>query len=253
MNTPETPNPPPLPPKPPFQPAPARPTHIDDRFELRPMEGPHHPFAVVEALLKSPGRILFELRGIRAAAIGAALFLITFLCLAVYGTVAGSLTGGAQLWIAPVKILLGSALCALICLPSLFIFLCLGGADVKLRSVAGNLLASVSLTALLLLGFAPIAWVFSQSTDSIALMASLHLAFWLIALGFGLRLIGGGSRTSKVWVVIYVIVCLQMMTALRPIVGHADTFLPKEKQFFLMHMAETLHGGETNPKPGAIR
>jgi hypothetical protein len=206
------------------------------------MEGPGHPLAVVEALLKSPGRVLFELRGVRAAAVGGALFLIGVLCLAVYGVVTGSLSGGEQLWIAPVKILLGSALCALICLPSLFIFLCLGGADVKLRSVAGNLLASVALTALLLLGFAPVAWVFSQSTDSVALMAALHLIFWGIALGFGLRLIGGGSRTSKVWIGIYIVVCLQMMTALRPIVGKSATFLPTEKQFFLAHMAETLNG-----------
>jgi hypothetical protein len=212
------------------------------------MEGSRHPLAVVESLLKHPGRILFELRGVHAAAIGGALFLIALVCLAVYGVVTGSLSGGSQLFLAPAKILLGSALCALICLPSLFIFLCLGGADVKLRSVAGNLLASVSLTALLLLGFAPVAWVFSQSTDSVALMACLHLVFWAIALAFGLRLIGGGSRTSKVWIAIYVVVCLQMMTALRPIVGHADTILPTEKKFFLVHMGETLNGGKALPK-----
>lgn len=249
MNTPENPTPPPLPPKPPLQGAPSKPLPPEDRFELRPMEGPHHPFAVVEALLKSPGRILFELRGTRSAAIGGALFLIGALCLTVYGLVTGSLSGGSQLWIAPVKILLGSALCALICLPSLFIFLCLGGADAKLRFVAGNLLASVSLTALLLLGFAPVAWVFSQSTDSVGLMAALHLGFWAIALVFGLRLIGGGSRTSTVWVIIYTVVCLQMMTALRPIVGKADTFLPTEKKFFLAHMVETLAGNAPPKTP----
>lgn len=244
MNTPEnesrpqpTPPPPPLPtPQP------------DERFVLRPMESPIQPFSVVEALLKHPGRILFELRGTHAAKICVSLLVTALVCLGVYGVVAGSLTGGAQLFEAPAKILLGSFLCALICLPSLFIFLCLGGADVKLRSVAGNLLASVSLTSLLLLGFAPVAWVFSQSTDSIAFMAVLHLVFWTIALAFGLRLIGGGPRTSKVWVGIYIIVCLQMMTALRPIIGHSDTFLPKEKQFFLMHMAETLNGGKPLPK-----
>ena len=252
MNTSENPTPPPLPPKPPFQAAAPRPVPGEDRFELRPMEGAHHPLAVVEALLKSPGRILFELRGARAATVSVALLLIAFLCLAVYGVVTGSLVGGAQIWIAPVKILLGSALCALICLPSLFIFLCLGGDDAKLRSVAGNLLASVSLTALLLLGFAPVAWVFSQSTDSVALMAALHLIFWAIALAFGLRLIGGGSRTSKVWIAIYIVVCLQMMTALRPIVGKTETLLPTEKKFFLAHMVETLNG-RPFPKTEPVR
>lgn len=238
MNTPET--TPPVPQPPPF----------DERFLPRPIEGPCHPFAVVEALLKHPGRILHELRGKRAAAIGAALFLVALPCLAVYGVVTGSLTGGTQLFIAPAKILLGSVLCALICLPSLFIFLCLGGADVKLRTVASELLASVSLTALLLIGFAPVAWVFSQSTEAIALMATLHLVFWVIALWFGLRLIGrsSGSRTSTVWIGIYVIVCLQMMTALRPIIGYSPTFLPTEKKFFLAHMVETL---SAKPAPKA--
>jgi len=218
------------------------PIHPDERFLLRTMESAPHPLAIVEALLKYPGRILHELRANRATAVCVGLLLVAAPCFALYGVVVGSLSGGEQLWLAPAKILIGSALCALICLPSLFIFLCLGGADVKLRCVAGELLASVALTSLLLIGFAPVAWVFSQSTNSIALMATLHLIFWAIAIGFGLRLIGrtGGSRTSRVWIGIYVVVCLQMMTALRPIVGRSDTFLPAEKKFFLAHAIETV-------------
>lgn len=241
MNTPENPTPPPLPsPSPSETPAPVRP---DERFGLRPMEGSCHPLSVMEALLKHPGRVLFELRGARGRTTAAALFLTASVCLGVYGVVAGSVTGGAQLMIAPVKILLGAALCAIICLPSLFIFLCLGGVDARLRTVAGHLLAAVTLTALLLIGFAPVAWVFSQSTDSLGFMAALHIAFWAIAVAFGLRLIGVGSRTSKIWIAIYLVVCLQMMTALRPILGTADTFLPKEKKFFLVHAFETLSAG----------
>ena len=231
MNTPEN-TTDPVPPPPP----------ADERFLHRAIDGPCHPFAVVETLLKQPGRILFELRGNRAATVCAGLCLVGAVCLAIYGIVAGSLTGGEQLLFAPVKILLGSILCAVICLPSLFIFLCLGGADVKLRSVAGELLASVALTSLLLLGFAPVAWVFSQSTDSVALIAVLHLIFWAIALCFGLRIIGRRSagRSSRIWIAIYVVVCLQMMTALRPILGRSTTVFPSEKKFFLTHMMETL-------------
>jgi len=33
---------------------------------------------------------------------------------------------------------------------------------------------------------------------------------------------------------------VQMTTALRPIIGKADTFLPVQKQFFLMHWAECM-------------
>lgn len=242
---PDRPAPPPaVPPKPLPEPPPIPPGAApgEARFARRPIDGAVHMLTVVEALLKHPGRILHEIGGARAGAVCLALGLTALLCLAIYGVVAGSLSGGSQLLIAPVKILLGSILCVFICLPSLFIFLCLGGTDVKFRTVAGELLAAVSLTALMLIGFAPVAWVFSQSTDSILLMGFLHLVFWSISLYFGLRLIGSssGSRMSGVWIAIYVVVCLQMMTALRPIVGRSDTFLPGEKKFFFVHMLETM-------------
>jgi hypothetical protein len=65
---------------------------------------------------------------------------------------------------------------------------------------------------------------------------------------FGLRLleamghlIGSTSRNHlKFWSVIFIVVCLQMMTTLRPIVGTSDRFLPREKKFFLTHWSETL-------------
>ena len=39
----------------------------------------------------------------------------------------------------------------------------------------------------LLIGFAPVAWVFSQSTDSIFMMGLLHFCFWLVALWWTLN------------------------------------------------------------------
>lgn len=238
-------------PTPPPLPEPKR----DPRFDSLPMESTN-PMATVEALLKFPGRILFELKSGRMS-VAAGLVLIATICLCVYGVVAGSLSGGAQLWVAPAKIMVGSAVCVLICLPSLYIFLCLSGADVSLRAVSGELLAMVSLMALLLIGFAPVAWVFSQSTDSIGLMAFLHLMFWAVALSFGAAMLrGSGAGTSRagtrVWMMIYVVVCLQMMTALRPIVGTADTFLPTSKKFFLTHMAEVTGLQKAEPESTRI-
>ena len=45
----------------------------------------------------------------------------------VYGVVVGKFSGGAQLWIAPAKIAVGTILSILICLPSLYIFTCRAG------------------------------------------------------------------------------------------------------------------------------
>ncbi len=223
----------------------------DHRYDLEPMDVAPSSMSVIEALLKRPGRVLFELDGGRATTVIKALLLPTTLGLVVYGLVAGSLTGGEQFWIAPAKILVGSSLAALICLPSLYIFLCLGGADVGAKAVGGMLAAAVCLTALLLVGFAPVAWVFSQSTDSVAFMGALHLVFWLVAVVFGVRLLGdagrrvwgGGNGGLGVWMIIYIVVSLQMMTALRPIIGTADTLLPTEKRFFLSHLVETMNRG----------
>src|SRR5262249_2490182 len=104
------------------------------------------------------------------------------------------------------------------------------------------------LGALLLIGFAPIAWIFSQSTDSVAFTAALHIGLWAIGIMFGLRLLegmghllGGSARNHlKLWSVIFIVVSLQMMTTLRTIVGTSDRFLPTEKKFFLTNGAEPL-------------
>lgn len=235
MNPTETPStPPPLP----------RP-----RFTFEPMTD-RTPRTVLETLLKHPGRILYELQRDERPALALWLLLFALLGMAIYGVVVGTFAGGTQLLIAPAKLVLGTFLSVLICLPSLYIFTCLGGIDARLRTVAGVLFGAVCLSALLLIGFAPVAWIFSQSTDSVALMGTLHLLFWLIGLLFGLRLIDGIVRLLggtdggqlKTWTVIFVVVCLQMTTTLRPIVGHAERFFPAEKQFFLAHWFESLGG-----------
>ena len=226
----------------------SKPSSIPGRFAFEPMpDGAAAPL-VIEALLKFPGRIIHELQNNWRAALPLWLLSFALLGMLAYGVVVGSFSGGAQLWIAPAKIAMGTMLSILICLPSLYIFTCLSGIDAQLRTVTGVLFAAVSLGALLLIGFAPIAWIFSQSTDSAAFMAALHIALWAIGITFGLRLLdamghllGGLARNHlKFWSVIFVVVCLQMMTTLRPIVGRSDRFLPSEKKFFLTHWAETL-------------
>ncbi len=225
-----------------------QPARQPNPYEFTPMLGERNLPSVLEALLKHPGRVVWELTNGKARSVMAALLLITVVSLAIYGVVTGSLAGGSQLWIAPVKIVGGSLLSLFICLPSLYIFLCLSGANVRLRQVAGLAMASACLTALLLISFAPVAWVFSQSTDSIALMGILHMVFWVVALWFGLGFLArsatisdaAGGSNLNVWMLIYIVVSLQMMTAIRPIIGRADTVLPTTKQFFLAHWVDTL-------------
>jgi len=124
------------------------------------------------------------------------------------------------------------------------------GIDAQLRSVCGALCAAVCLSSILLIGFAPVAWIFSQSTDSIAFMGALHLLFWVIGIRFGLRLIDAtgrflGARSKghlRIWSVIFILVCFQMTTALRPIIAPSKTFLPTEKKFFLANWFDSING-----------
>jgi hypothetical protein len=110
---------------------------------------------------------------------------------------------------------------------------------------------------ILLIGFAPVAWIFSQSTYSVAWMGGLHLVFWCVATIFGVRFLKQGfSRTEaksqagvNVWIIIFLLVALQMTTALRPIVGKSDTFFPAEKKFFIAHWVDCLGQKWTTPKP----
>lgn len=206
------------------------------------------PAPIIEALLKRPATLIAALQQAKSARLAVCLAIFAVLALAAYGLVVGSFSGGQQLLAAPLKISLGALASLLICLPSLFIFACLTGADVSLRAVAGTACAVLALAALLLIGFAPVAWVFSQSTSSVAFIGALHLVFWLIGLGFGLRLLRmlmdqlrvGDRLHLKVWATIFILVSLQMTTALRPIVGTSERWLPAEKKFFVAHWIESI-------------
>jgi hypothetical protein len=210
----------------------------------------------IEAILRQPRRMMFQLRQPGAGRLIAAMVFVSVVCSLIYGVVAGTFSGGTQLWAAPVKITVGLMISALICLPSLYIFTCLGGSQARLVEVSGLLAGLLMLMTILLIGFAPVAWIFSQSTESLAWMGTLHLVFWFIATLFGLRFLETGFSHSnarslagfRTWVVIFVLVALQMTTALRPVLGTSKTFLPPEKKFFVAHWGDCLKGQDEEPK-----
>ena len=201
-----------------------------------------------EAILRQPRRVMFQLRQPGAGKLIGAMILITLLCSLIYGVVAGTFSGGVQLWAAPVKIAGGLLFSGLICLPSLYIFTCLSGSQARLSEICGLVCGLLMLMTILLIGFAPVAWLFSQSTSSLVWMGTLHLIFWFVATFFGLRFLENGFSFSRArstaglntWIIIFILVVLQMTTALRPIIGKDESFFPKTKQFFLTHWGENL-------------
>ena len=220
--------------------------HPEDRRELGGLLG------VIEAVLRHPRRVVFHLHQSGPERLIGALLALAIVCSLVYGVIVGSFSGGTQLWAAPVKIALGLLFSSFICLPSLYIFACLGGSQARLVEVLGLLAGLLALATLLLIGFAPVAWIFSQSTESVAGMGMLHVAFWIVSVGFGARFLQSGFRHLairspagiNVWILIFLLVVMQMTTALRPLVGKADTLLPKEKKFFLVHWVDCMDGAK---------
>jgi hypothetical protein len=179
-------------------------------------------------------------------------------CALLYGLVVGAFSGGVQYYAAPLKIAGGLLVSAALCLPSLYVFGCLSGSTARIRDAVRMLAGTLALALILLFSFAPVAWVFSQSTNSVGVMGLFHVVFWLVAISFGGRFLLRGMRRAGarsegafyVWLVLFVLVSLQMATALRPIVGTAPMWLPKEKKFFMAHWAASF---EEPTKPGETR
>lgn len=226
--------------------------------ELHPLHAPFEAldntrlFGVVDATLKRPAQMVHELMHGKEWKSTAALLFILLFCLAAIGAIMGSFSGGAQLWAAPLKIAAGTLTSALICMPSLYILLCLSGGGQSFPQVARMLLLGLTLAGILFIGFVPVAWIFSQATESVVFMGILYLLVWGIGLFFGLRLMKQSLEflnkkslgTLGLWTAIFSLVLLQMSTTLRPIIGKHEPLQFGEKKFFLMHWGETMNPRE---------
>ena len=223
----------------------------DDPLERIPIK---NILSAIESVLRQPRRLQFQLRQPGAGKLIGGMLLASLICGLVYGLIIGSFSGAEQWWAAPIKFTGGLLLSLLICLPSLYIFAGLSGSTARPGEILGLVAGLLLLMTVLLIGFAPVAWLFSQSTNSVLWMGFLHLMFWFVATAFGLRFLDAGFRQSnarsgaglKTWTVLFVLVALQMSTALRPLLGRANTVLPTEKKFFLAHWGDCLENKGQN-------
>jgi hypothetical protein len=166
---------------------------------------------------------------------------MALLGMAAYGVVVGLFPGGMQIAVVPAKLAGSLLLAAIICWPSLYILLCLSGAKQSARDVIGLLAASLALLVVLMAGFAPVAWIFTQSTHSADFMGGLHLLLWMVSCLFALRrlsawlteLNGKAMQALPIWCFIFILVCMQMTTTLRPLMGPFSGWNLEPRDFFL--------------------
>lgn len=203
--------------------------------------------SLFDALLRQPNGLAIH-KQLSSSSNLMRLGLTALLSVLVFGFVLGTFAYHEQLWAAPLKLGGGLIFAGLICYPSLYIFSCLAGSAASAERLASLLAAMLALAGLLLLGFAPAVWIFTQGTNSFGFMGTLALASWGVSLAFALRFLRTALRAHGatqrgpllIWGTIFLLVTLQLTTTLRPILGRSDRLLTGEKKFFLQHWCEQI-------------
>ncbi len=155
-----------------------------DRFD----PGAMGPFAVAGAVLKAQGAVIRDVQqGRRLPAYLGGLFLSTLFLSAGYGAILGLFQPGLQTLYAALKVPIVVLGTALLCTPTFFVFNSILGSKLTLHQTLAAVLFLSASAALVLVAFAPIAWLFTVSTEGPGFLRVLHLLVFLIAAAYGLR------------------------------------------------------------------
>lgn len=209
---------------------------------------PASAFAAIDEVLKRPYHFARRYLDSGSPRTTANLVLASVALFAIYGLAVGFFQGGAALLLAMVKVPLLVLASYLITLPSLYIFSCLSGCDVRISRLATLLAGSAGMAGLFAVGMAPVAWLFGVSSASLSFMVIFHFGVWVVAAYLALRflfLAFAEMRDWKLllgWSILFVVVTFQVATLLRPIswIGEDGLFLDTGKKFFIQHFLESV-------------
>ena len=218
-----------------------------------PLPIPAPPAGLVAALLKDPARIAESIAN-RERPLGAAAqwLAVGLVCDAVFGIAVGLFGGWPVAAMDAAKMPLVGFCSLLLCFPSLYVFSCVAGMPLTLPQTCALGSACFAMMGLILVGLAPVAWLFAVSTSSLAFVALLTLLLWLVAIGFAGRFVDKLRAAPlfqrqaglKLWFAILLLVTLQMATCMRPMLARPGErgWFTSEKQFFLAHFGHALNG-----------
>jgi hypothetical protein len=178
-------------------------------------------------------------------------------CYAVFGLSIGLFGGweaaAMSVWKVPLI-----ALCSmLLCFPSLFVFTAVMGSPMTLGQAFALGSACLAMTGLILVGLAPVAWLFSVSTASVGFVVMMAFVIWLVAMSFAGNFLGRAREVGLlkrgggvgIWFLILAVVTLQMTTVMRPILTAPkkdESGVTTEKKFFLRHFADSFVAPEAH-------
>lgn len=165
------------------------------------------------------------------------LLIASVLLMAVYGTLIGAFGGPAQAISSAVKLPLLFLLTALVCFPTLFILNQFAGAKVSAGQYVAIVQASIAVTSLILIAFAPIAAFFLMTSTDYDFFKLLNVAILGFAAFMGVRFLYANTlavseaaasskqvtrRILSFWVVLFAFVGSQLGWTLRPFFGSPD-------------------------------
>lgn len=190
---------------------------------------------IIESILRDRGAFFGEIRqgqGLKEKMRAMLISSIAFLAL--YGAVMGSTHSLWQALSSAFKLPLLFLATLIVCAPTLYFFNLIFGSDQSLSQNVAIMLTAITVTAVVLLSFAPIVVFFLLTSSNYQFFKLLNVGVFAVAgligvlfLVQGMRLVsasgreGAGARLMVVylWIIVYAFVGSQVAWTLRPFVG----------------------------------
>ena len=191
--------------------------------------------AVIETILRNRQRFFGEIRaGMEIGTKTKAMLLSSIAFLALYGAVMGSTHSLWQALVSAAKLPLLFLATLVVCSPTLYFLNLIFGSNQSLTQNFCLILTAITVTAVLLLSFAPIVMFFLLTTSNYQFFKLLNVGVFAIAGSVGVRFLGQGMKTVsaagdegararrnvlRLWIFVYAFVGSQMAWTLRPFIG----------------------------------
>jgi hypothetical protein len=189
----------------------------------------------IEALLRNRYRYFAEIRdGVEVSRKIRAMLMWSAIFLALFGAVIGSEYSVRQALASGVKLPLLFLITLLVCLPTLYFFNTIFESSLSLSQNFALLLSAITMTAIILLAFAPVVLFFLITTSQYQFYKLLNVAIFAIAGWIGVRQLSQGmrmltandrrgakmrGRILSLWILLYAFVGSQLAWTLRPFFG----------------------------------
>ena len=176
---------------------------------------------------------------------------------ALYGAAAGFFQGGEQILVSAIKAPLIILFALLLCVPSLYVFSAVAGADWTRDTFLSVFSGFAATLALVLLALLPINWLFSVSSRYLASTVFLQFGLWVLALLLAWRFLGRALQVSGAaagglffWLLLFALVSIQSATLLRPVLERrpGDSLFVQGKKSFMDHLDDVYRADSRRDK-----